>query len=398
MKKYWFHVTLIAFYCLPIILLLFLDYYNIEGYNYIYNPTTQNFERWDPYNVFFNQNFVFEATWKGRMFYLFFMWLIFIESIIYWNELADEKPKKRFLIIVSLTFAFVPTVYIMAVNYFGLDLAVLKAGFSFGIRAISPEGRPWDFLYLQWPLSCEYIVFSVFFISAAIFAYRLKGLKFFSISFVLIAGIGAAYMFDTIYPFGVFKPLQAFALPTAATAAAVLDLLGYKTSLNFPVYSSLTNSNLPRLSIWNGKAYAAADIGWACSGVHSLLLYVLIILVFFKRTEISSFRKLAYFVIGFIGTYFVNVLRICSYLFIYLYQGRVAANTFHDSYGELYFFTWIFAYIALIASIQRYMLVERTRSALKNAKTNFSSWFKLMKQKIKFKIGRVHKHKTYIST
>ncbi|MEM3612928.1 MAG: exosortase/archaeosortase family protein [Candidatus Bathyarchaeia archaeon] len=391
MKKYWFHVTLIALYCLPIILLLFLDYYNIEGYNYVYNPATQDFERWDPCNVFFNQNFVFETTWKGRMFYLFFIWLIFIESIIYWNELGDAKPKKYFTIIASLVFALVPTVYVIAINYFGLDLAVLKAGFNFGIRAITLEGRPWDFLYLQWPLSCEYIVLAVFFISAAILAYGLKGLKFFSISFVLIAGIGAAYMFDTIYPFGVFKPLQAFALPTAATAAAILDLLGYKTILNFqnfPVYSSTTNSYLPRLIIWNGKTYAAADIGWACSGVHSLLLYVLIILVFFKRTEISSFRKLAYFVIGFIGTYFVNVLRICSYLLIYLYQGEVAADTFHDSYGELYFFMWIFAYIALITSIQRFMLVERAKNALNNARTKFSSWFKLMKQKIKFEIGR----------
>ncbi|MEM1539919.1 MAG: exosortase/archaeosortase family protein [Candidatus Bathyarchaeia archaeon] len=382
MKKYWFHVTLIISYCLPIFLLLFLDYYNVEGYNYVYNPATQSFEKWIPCNVFFNQNFVFEATWKGRMFYLFFIWLIFIESVIYWNELIDVKPKSCFLAIASLTFALIPTVYIMAVNHFGLDLMVLKVGFNLGIRAITPEGYPWDFLYLQWPLSCEYIVLAVFFISAATLAYGLKGLKFFSISFVLIAGIGAVYMFDTIYPFGVFKPLQAFALPTAATAAAILDLLGYKTILKFPANSSLTSSHLPRLIIWNEKAFAAADIGWACSGVHSLLLYVLIILVFFKKTEISSFRKLAYFVTGFIGTYFINVLRICSYLLIYLHQGRIAADVFHDSYGELYFFAWIFAYIALIASVQRFMLVERTRNAINNAKTKFSFWFKLMKQKI----------------
>lgn len=306
------------------------------------------------------------------MFYLFFIWLICIESIIYWNELADIKPKKRLMIVASLICALIPTIYVIAINFLGLDLVILKAGFNFGIRAITHEGHPWDFLYLQWPLSCEYIVLAMSFIIAIILAYGLKGLKFFSISLALISGIGAAYMFDTIYPFGVFKPLQAFALPTAATAAAILDLLGYVTNLSFPTY--FENSAIPTIIIRAGRNFARADIGWACSGVHSLLLYVLIIFVFFKKTEISSFRKLAYFVIGFVGTYFVNVFRICSYLLIQLYQGRTAADTFHNSYGELYFFIWIFAYIALIVSIQRFMLVERIRNIFKAAKTKFASW------------------------
>jgi exosortase/archaeosortase family protein len=312
-----------------------------------------------------------------------------MESIIYWSEFADAKPKNRLMIVASLVCAFAPTIYVIAINFFGLDLAILKAGFNFGIRAITQEGRPWDFLYLQWPLSCEYIVLAAFFISAAVLAYGFKGLKFFSISFALIVGIGTAYMFDTIYPFGVFKPLQAFALPTAATAAAILDLLGYKTFLTFPIYSPSSNSYLPRLIIGVGDTYAGADIGWACSGVHSLLLYVLIILVFFKKMEISSFRKLTYFIIGFVGTYFVNVLRICSYLLITLYHGYEAGKVFHDNYGELFFFIWIFAYIALITCVQRFMLVERMRNAFKiislyfkEAKTKFASRFKGAKAKM----------------
>ena len=327
------------------------------------------------------------------MFYLFFIWLIFMESLIYWSEFADAKPKNRLMIVASLVCAFAPTIYVIAINFFGLDLAILKAGFDFGIRAITQEGRPWDFLYLQWPLSCEYIVLAAFFISAAVLAYGFKGLKFFSISFALIAGIGTAYMFDTIYPFGVFKPLQAFALPTAATAAAVLDLLGYGVSLgydtilSFPQYPA-EYKYLPFIVISARGKSASVAIGWACAGVHSLLLYILIILVFFKKTEISSFRKLTYFVIGLFGTYFVNVLRICSILLIMLNYGQQAGMTFHDNYGELFFFTWIFAYIALITCIQRFMLVERIRNTFKRislyfkeAKTTFASRFKGAKAK-----------------
>jgi len=39
-------------------MLFFLDYYNLEGYNYRYNFETSNFESWP--NTFFNQNFLFE--------------------------------------------------------------------------------------------------------------------------------------------------------------------------------------------------------------------------------------------------------------------------------------------------------------------------------------------------
>ena len=34
LRKYWFHVTLLILVALPIVLLLCLDYYNMEAYNY----------------------------------------------------------------------------------------------------------------------------------------------------------------------------------------------------------------------------------------------------------------------------------------------------------------------------------------------------------------------------
>ena len=86
-------------------------------------------------------------------------------------------------------------------------------------------------------------------------------------------------MLDTIYLHGVFKPFQAFVLPTAATAAAFFDLLGYRTILHFPV--KYMDSKLTSLTvIGNGGKSASVAIAWACAGVHSLLLYVLIILLF----------------------------------------------------------------------------------------------------------------------
>ncbi|MBN1245333.1 hypothetical protein JXA31_07040 [Candidatus Bathyarchaeota archaeon] len=360
MRKYWFHVALLLCITLPIITLVFLDYYNIEGYNYRYNGETNSFESWP--NEFFNQSFVFELTWKGRLFLLVFLWIILIESAMDWKKLVDEKPKNRYIILASLICALIPTIYVIATNFFGLDLTILRIGHDvFGIRSVTSTNEPWDFLHLYWPISCEYIVFAVFFIGAVILAYKTKGLKALSVSFALLGGIGVAYMFDTIYPFGVFRPLQAFALPTAAVAAALFDLLGYTVRLAFPTYG--VEPSLPSLTVIMGGKSASAAIAWACAGVQSLLLYVVIILVFFKKADITAFRKLAYFIIGLFGTFFVNVLRVISILVIMLNYGSDAGTTFHNTYGEIYAVIWILLFILLIGCIQRFMLVERTKYA-----------------------------------
>lgn len=329
----------------------------MDGYNYVYNVALQDFDVW--LNPFFNQNFLFEFTWKGRMFYLFFIWLLFIESIICWDSVIDMKPKKRLFMMLSIICTLIPTIYIVATSFLGLDLTILRIGFNLGVRSVTPEGKPWDFLYLQWPLSCEYLMLSLFFLIAIVFAYGLKGLRFFSISLAFITGVSVAYMFDTIYPFGLFRPLQELALPTAATTAAIFDILGYRVSLNFPVYYE--GSALPSLTIKAEGRSASVIIAWACAGVHSLLLYMLIISVFFKRVKISNFRKLAYFITGLFGTYLVNVFRIFSILVTMLNHGRDAGMYFHNTYAELYFFAWIFSYIALITLIQKFMLIERMK-------------------------------------
>jgi thaumarchaeosortase len=284
------------------------------------------------------------------------------EAAMDWNRVVDFQPKKRRTIAISLILALIPVIYILATNFFGLDLLLLNIGrYSLGIHSSNADLTPSDFLHFSWPLSVEYLVFTVFFISAVWLAYKFRGLKIFSISFALLAGIGVAYMLDTIFPFGVFKPLQELALPTSATAAALFDALGYSVSMNYPI--RLGESLLPGLTVTMGGRTASVSIAWACAGVQSLFLYVLIMAVFLKRTSISAYRKLSFFIIGLFGTFFVNVLRIFSIVVIMIQQGNEAGMVFHNTYGELYSFVWIFLFIMLVGCIERFMLVERTRNA-----------------------------------
>jgi len=220
-KKGSLHLLLLSFFFVPIFLVWFLDFFNIEAF------------------VSFNQRFMFDLTWKGRMFYLFFVCLLLLESMLDWEVIIEKQRvfQNRFRILLICIFAAVPTIYVLSVNFLGLDQTVLNFGQVLQIRSGA-------FINEHWPLSFEYLILVSFFIFATLLAYGPVGLKSFSISLSLLAGIGAIYLVDTIWPYGTFKPMQLLAVPTAALATALLDLLGYNVKLTYPV-SSLEYGSLP---------------------------------------------------------------------------------------------------------------------------------------------------------
>jgi thaumarchaeosortase len=104
----------------------------------------------------------------------------------------------------------------------------------------------------------------------------------------------------------------------------------------------------------------SASIEWVCAGVHGLLLYSLIMLLFLKKNTVATSYKIGYFVVGLIGTFLVNVLRVVTYVAVLADQGAVVAGVFHDTYGELFFAGWIFLYISSVSLIQKFQLHAKT--------------------------------------
>jgi len=343
LKKSWLHVSLLFCFTAAVALLMILDYFNVESFT-----------------LFNERGFYFDYTWKGRMFLLFFLWLFVLESILNWEKLSKShlEPRLRGYIKVLAVFicAVIPIIYVISVNFLGLNQAVLRIGEALRGDYWRTHSIYWRLILEgDWPLSLEYLVFAISFAATILLAYGRDGLRIFSITLALIAGMGAIYIIDTFYPYGVFKPLQLLALPTAALAAAALEILGYR----FTLYFSPGSESMPVIGIYDGLPRSVA-IAWPCAGVHSLFLYTLIILLLFKKSNISNFRKIIYFIVGAIGTYSVNVLRVVSYVILLINEEPNAANTFHDTYGELYFITWMFLYISVILCVQKFRLVEKT--------------------------------------
>lgn len=308
-----------------ILLILVLDFFDIEAF-----PS-------------FNEKFMFDLTWKGRMFYFVFLMLFIFESKLSWSNLLQNQRafKKRFRFPLLVVFVITAFVYILAVNFLGFDKIVTSLGQALQIPYVNEA----------WPMSIEYLVLGSLFTIMIWLVYGSIGLKNYSISLASFLGVGIVYLIDTAWPYGVLEPMELLALPTAAFATSLLGFLGYGVRLSFPLVSPEYGS-LPRIQVWNNGNSIFADVAWSCAGVHSLFFYVLLALIFFKRLSISRDRKIIYFLIGAAGTYLINVFRIAFYLLISLHYGNESGRVFHDSYGELFFFAWMFTFFIIIVIIE----------------------------------------------
>jgi thaumarchaeosortase len=284
----------------------------------------------------------FELMWKGRTFELFFVWLILLELILSWEDLQESKINKR---ISARTLAFIatlllPTIYVIISNYSGLNTMIADSARQNGIQW-------WNFM----PLATEYLVFAVLFCLIVLLPFGTKGLKSFSVPLLFLVVVGALYTIDNVYPYGKFAPLQFLVPATTTLAAAVLNLMGYKTVLATQIDASRGNLTLlTATDLHNPLRNATFEIAWPCAGIESLLIFAVVILLFLKRMPASWKAKAGYFAIGAGVTYFINILRIVTIFTIGMNGGDV--YPFHNYYGPLYSVAWIVSYPLIILGSQ----------------------------------------------
>jgi len=284
----------------------------------------------------------FQFSYQGRTLYLFFLWLVFMETIfnkerIQKYQITTLKPVRKFFLAISL---LLPVIYVVFSKYFGLDSLI--AGFAIQNNVAAAE---------LLPLSLEYLVFTILFIFIILLINGSENLMDFSLSIFFLASIGVIYAVDDLFPYGQFTPLQVLVPTTATLAAKVLNLMGYQTHIQFthdPVHGSL-----PTLFTWDsqGGKYTMFSIAWPCAGVESLLIYTMTILLFFKKTVIPWKQRALYFVIGAVITYLINILRVITVFIISLNGGEVW--TFHNLYGWLFSISWIMVYPFIIIGIRK---------------------------------------------
>jgi archaeosortase C (PEF-CTERM variant) len=334
-------------------LLAVLDYFNLESLSH-----------------FNNSGFYFDVAWKGRMLLPLFIAIFILEALTNRNlKLSKHTRGKTLRLIAILLCASLPLIYVVGENVLGVDKLVVASGEALRGEYWHANLSDWaNFVNCDWPLSMEFLVFALSATATVFLAYGKAGLKAFSISLALICGITAIFFVDTLFPYGALKPLQMFALPTTACATAVLDFLGYQCTMS---YSSGPNA-VPAITVYPNGNPASAGVNWPCAGVQSLFLFVLIMFLLLRKSDMSFYRKTIYFLVGLAVTYFVNVMRIVTIFAILFHYGTDAAIVFHASYGELFFIAWILLYMLLIIGIQKFGVIEKIKGGAHALQTKIS--------------------------
>lgn len=293
--------------------------------------------------LYFLYAWSFEQTLHGRTFLIFFVWLVSLEIIMGWDEFHIIKLKKLSVRTVLLAIALLlPTIYVIVENYCGLKMVIENVAKGMGVGETS------------WPaVSVEYLVFMVFLILITLLLYGVSGLSEFSVSILFAGAIGTLFVIDNLYPFGKFTPLQVFAPATTTIVAYIFNLMGYTTRIIF--VNSSTYGSFPYLTVTNPQGVSVGlGIAWVCSGIESLTIYTVTIVLFLRKMDTSLRIKATYFAVGAIVTYFINIFRIVMLFLLAIEYGLGSSpwQRFHDYYGMLYTVTWIIVYPLIIMGSQ----------------------------------------------
>jgi exosortase/archaeosortase family protein len=309
----------------------------------------------------------FEATWKGRTFYLFFLWLVGLETILNWEELTAEKWQlKSTKTIATVITCSLPIVFVIVSNFLSLNAIIVDVFTEIKVGGLSSPYSIAFFANLM-PLSIEYLLFTFFFALILLVGYDMGYVRKYAISTFFLGLIGFIYMSDNLYPNGKWTPLQLPVFPTTNLAASILNLMGFRTTITV-LQPTSENGLMPYLLVQDPmkpvERMAGFLVGWPCAGVESLLIYTVTILLFLSKSAIPLKLKVAYFFIGAVVTYLINVLRIVTIFVIAINGGDFRA--FHDYYGQLYSISWIIAYPLILVGISTlWVKIRERRTSIK---------------------------------
>jgi len=277
----------------------------------------------------------FRYNWGGRgglLFTLFFVWIEWAEAK---GAVKTRFSKKAYIGIAS--FLAGALAYSMAVSFWGLAEAIVQFG-----RAIQvPELYNWRWLW-------DYVIFVVFFVCITILFFGIRGVRRFTATCVYSVGMLLIMLLDVYYPQSSLGIFQAIVPPIMVLVTFLLGVAG----IPYEAWGNL-------LIIQGRHGVLFLGIYWPCAGVHSMLIYLLVIAVVMVKLEAPLIRKFIYILAGAVGTFFVNVIR----LFLVCVYGAVISSDirfFHETIGEVLFLIWFVAYLIVIIMLERRRAVRRS--------------------------------------
>ena len=269
----------------------------------------------------------FSLSWnQGRGGFLFALAFIVAELL----GLKLEIPKKRLIAVIPL--AVLTIIYLVALEN-GLREFIEESGEAYNVQLIFSWTWMWDF-----------IIMAIFVVASLFIFFGKKWIRIAPAGPIFLSGSAVILSLDAFFPYDTLGPLQYVVPYLVQTNAWIITA--------FDLGTATARDNLLFLKGEHGPF--ALQVFWPSAGVHSVIIYSLVMMAFLLKMNIPRNRKAGYFVIGILGTIGVNMIRIFS-LSIFALKVSTNANEFeefHSVAGEIMFLPWLFIFLLLVTFIE----------------------------------------------
>jgi thaumarchaeosortase len=293
----------------------------------------------------------FNLSWnQGRGGFLFAMAFIVAELL----GLHINISRKKIYIVIGIS--------LITIGYFvalplGLRDSIIAAAPYYKVQQVDSWEWLWDFIIMALYIGLSLGI--------------LFGKKWYKIApagAIYLVGSAVILSLDAFFPFDSLGPLQFIVPEYLQIDQALISLINSHIMNVGPGIPATAQGNLLVLNGLHG--HFALQVFWPSAGVHSMIIYTLVMLAFLLKMDIPLQRKLVYFIIGTIGTAAINLIRIIS---LSLFALMITTNineweAFHSVAGEIMFLPWLGIYLSSVVFIEskrtKRMLAERdSRSA-----------------------------------
>ena len=282
----------------------------------------------------------FSMSWnQGRGGFLFGLAFIVAEIV----GIKFIVSKRR--LIFGIPLAAVTIIYFVLLD-FGLHDYIINAAPAFNVQLIYSWEWFWDFL-----------VITIFAISASILMFGKKWIRIVIAGPVFLAGSAIILSLDAFFPYDALGPLQYFVPHLVQTNVWIINA--------FELGTATARDNLMFLQGDHGPF--ALQVFWPSAGVHSVVIYSLVMMAFLLKMNIKQNRKIMYFGLGIIGTIVINLIRIFS---LSVFALKVSTNPvefeeYHSVAGEIMFLPWLFAFLLVVTVIETKRMKKKEASLQK---------------------------------
>jgi thaumarchaeosortase len=271
------------------------------------------------------------AAWnQGRGGFLFAMFFVIMEFLDSKSWLSNRINSSK--IITSIALSIGVSVYFIGAE-FSLHAAIEHVGKALNVP-----------LVFSWIWLWDYVVFFVFLLLLIPTVFGLKAIRFLPSANVYLLGMALILTLDAFFPFDTLGPLQAVVPIILRSVSAMI--------ITFNFGSVAVSNNTMVLDGAHGTF--SISVFWPSAGVHSIIIYSLIMFLFLIKIRTTNKRRIIYFAVGAFGTFLINIVRIfslASYVLL-VSVDRARFEEFHAVAGEILFLPWVLAFLFGVGKIE----------------------------------------------